>query len=54
MLAAGGAPVAFGIDFVAMRSNYHQLEQMCTDIAPRFPGLGFVWMGAAVPNCRRG
>ncbi|MFC4081260.1 radical SAM protein [Amycolatopsis samaneae] len=46
---AGGAGFAFGIDTVVVRSNFHQLEDICTTIAPRFPALGSLDFGAVVP-----
>ncbi|HEU5108869.1 MAG TPA: radical SAM protein, partial [Micromonosporaceae bacterium] len=50
LLDAAETPVPFGIDFVAVRSNFHQLERLCTDVAPRFPRLGQLWLGASVPS----
>ncbi|MFJ6939539.1 radical SAM protein [Streptomyces sp. NPDC101132] len=38
-----------GIDYVVVRSNFHQLEELCTTVSARFPELGFVFFGAAVP-----
>lgn len=40
----------FGIDCVVVRSNFHQLEEFCTAIAPRFPEMRFLTMGAGVPS----
>jgi MoaA/NifB/PqqE/SkfB family radical SAM enzyme len=48
--ARGAEPIHFGIDCVVVRSNFHQLEEFCTTIAPRFPELQFMWLGAAVPS----
>lgn len=48
--AGGEPPLPFGIDFVAVRSNYHQIEQMCTLVAPRFPRLTSLAIGAVVPT----
>ncbi|MFI6903189.1 radical SAM protein [Nonomuraea sp. NPDC050394] len=45
-----GAGPVFGIDCVVVRSNFRQIEQVCTDLVPRFPGLGFVSFGAVVPE----
>jgi MoaA/NifB/PqqE/SkfB family radical SAM enzyme len=45
-----GRAVNFGIDCVVMRSNFSQLEEFCTAIAPRFPELKFIFLGAAVPS----
>jgi MoaA/NifB/PqqE/SkfB family radical SAM enzyme len=39
----------FGVEFSVMRSNVHQLDQFCVDVAPRFPRLAFVHFGAVVP-----
>lgn len=47
--AAGAQPLAFGIDCVVVRSNFHQIEQLCTAVAPRFPELGHLTFGAVVP-----
>lgn len=46
----GAQRLAFGIDCVLVRSNFHQVDDMCTAIAPRFPELAFVSFGAAVPE----
>jgi hypothetical protein len=46
----GGKVLTFGIDSVVVRSNFHQLEEFCTAIAPRFPELKFLSLGAAVPS----
>ena len=48
--AAGDPPLRFGVDFVAVRSNYHQIDQMCSDIAARFPHLTSLAIGAVVPT----
>lgn len=45
----GKRPLRFGIDCVLVRSNFHQLEEFCSGIAPRFPELEFIAFGAAVP-----
>ncbi|MBB5850475.1 MoaA/NifB/PqqE/SkfB family radical SAM enzyme [Amycolatopsis umgeniensis] len=39
----------FGIDTVAVRSNFESLEQLCTSIAPRFPALKSLAIGAVIP-----
>ncbi|MEV6909746.1 radical SAM protein [Amycolatopsis sp. NPDC051071] len=46
-----GAPPGFqfGIDTVVVRSNFEGLEQMCTSIAPRFPALKSLDLGAVIP-----
>ncbi|WP_369275917.1 radical SAM protein [Streptomyces sp. R11] len=44
------APWRFGIDWVAVRSNFEQLERMCSEFVPRFPHLAFLHVGAAVPS----
>ncbi|RJL32778.1 radical SAM protein [Bailinhaonella thermotolerans] len=41
---------AFGVDCVVMRSNLHQVADLCTEIAPRFPALGHLSFGAVVPE----
>jgi MoaA/NifB/PqqE/SkfB family radical SAM enzyme len=40
----------FGIDYVVVRGNVDQIDDMCSAVAPRFPNLGFLWFGAAVPS----
>ncbi|MFF5213015.1 radical SAM protein [Streptosporangium sp. NPDC000396] len=47
---AGEERLSFGIDYVVVRSNFHQVEDMCTTVAPRFPELGFLSFGAVVPE----
>jgi sulfatase maturation enzyme AslB (radical SAM superfamily) len=49
-LASSGTRVDFGIDFAAVQSNFHQIERMCSDIAPRFPRLRFLVLTAAAPS----
>ncbi len=39
-----------GIDFVVMRSNFHQLPQFCAEVLPRFPQLSAVSFGAVIPT----
>jgi MoaA/NifB/PqqE/SkfB family radical SAM enzyme len=39
----------FGLEYSVMKSNWHQLDQFCTDVASRFPRLSFVHFGAVVP-----
>jgi MoaA/NifB/PqqE/SkfB family radical SAM enzyme len=46
----GDAVPAIGIDCVLVRSNFHQIDDVCTELAPRFPALRFLWFGAAVPS----
>ncbi|MCC5575314.1 radical SAM protein [Microtetraspora sp. AC03309] len=48
--ARGGDPVRFGIDCVVLRSNFHQVSELCEVAASRFPEIGFVAFGAAVPS----
>lgn len=48
--AAGEKRLAFGIETVVVRSNLAQLEAICTDVVPRFPGIAFVRFGAAIPS----
>jgi MoaA/NifB/PqqE/SkfB family radical SAM enzyme len=47
---AGAASLRFGIDYVVVRSNFHQLEDMCAQVATRFPHLESVSFGAVVPT----
>ncbi|MEH0972342.1 radical SAM protein [Micromonospora sp. CPCC 205546] len=47
--ARGERSFSIGIDYVVVRSNFHQIEDMCTTVAPRFRGLGYLTFGAAVP-----
>ncbi|MFD0890643.1 radical SAM protein, partial [Streptosporangium algeriense] len=49
-VAAGGDPLNYGVDFVVVRSNLHQVAEFCATAAHRFDGLGFVNFGAAVPS----
>ncbi|OLF14748.1 radical SAM protein [Actinophytocola xanthii] len=46
----GGEPLEFGLDATIVRSSYDQLDLFCTDIAPRFPELGFLALSAVVPS----
>ncbi|HYO57745.1 radical SAM protein [Archangium sp.] len=46
----GGGAVNFGLDCVVVRSNFHQLKEFCTEIAPRFPEMKFLLLGAAIPS----
>jgi len=48
--ATGAGGLSYGIDCVVIRSNFHQLEDFCTSIAPRFSELGHMLFGAAVPS----
>ncbi|ANP51586.1 radical SAM protein [Streptomyces griseochromogenes] len=48
--ARGRAIATFGIDCSLMRSNIHQLEAFCTDIAPRFPAMRHLIFGVTVPS----
>lgn len=43
------API-LGVDFVAMRSNFHELRDFCSDIAPQFPQLTSISFGAVIPT----
>ncbi|MFY1691228.1 radical SAM protein [Plantactinospora sp. WMMB782] len=49
-IAAGESPLRFGIDNVVVRSNYHQLDELCSSVAPRFPHLTDLAFGAVVPT----
>lgn len=40
---------ALGVDYVVMRSNYGQLGDFCSQVAPRFASLDFVFFGAVLP-----
>jgi MoaA/NifB/PqqE/SkfB family radical SAM enzyme len=47
---AQGAPgFQFGILATVLRSNYHQIEDFCTVIAPMFPEMTGLRLGAGVP-----
>jgi len=48
--ARGDEPFRFGIDCVVVQSNFHQLEEFCTTITPRFPEMQFILFGAAEPS----
>ncbi|HEY3606497.1 MAG TPA: radical SAM protein [Pseudonocardiaceae bacterium] len=49
-IAAGVRAPRFGIDYVVIRSNFDQLDALCTEVAPRFPHLESVSFGAVVPT----
>ena len=50
-LSVRGRGIAtFGIDCSLMRSNIHQLDAFCTDIAPRFPAMRHLIFGVTVPS----
>lgn len=49
-LAAGAAAPRFGIDYVVVRSNFREMDQLCAEVAPRFPHLETVYFGAVVPT----
>src|SRR4051794_14226026 len=42
-------PLCFGLDATIVRSSIDRLEDFCTTVAPRFPELGFLSFGAAMP-----
>ncbi len=46
----GLEPLRFGIACTLVRSNWHQLERYCTELAPRFRSLGFIRFGAMIPT----
>ena len=48
--AANGRGPRVGIDCVVVRSNLHQVDDFCTRLAPRLPGLDFITFGAVVPT----
>jgi MoaA/NifB/PqqE/SkfB family radical SAM enzyme len=50
MEEVGERSPGFGIDYVAVRSNFHQIEEFVTEIAPRFPALNHLSFGAVVPE----
>jgi MoaA/NifB/PqqE/SkfB family radical SAM enzyme len=41
---------ALGIDFVVMRSNFHQVRTLCETVVPRFPAVEQVSFGAVIPS----
>jgi MoaA/NifB/PqqE/SkfB family radical SAM enzyme len=47
---SGDGTIEFGIDATIVRSSYDHLEAFCTEIAPRFPELGFLALSAVVPS----
>ncbi|WP_256105445.1 radical SAM protein [Streptomyces sp. ODS05-4] len=47
---AGRDVFSLGIDFTAVRSNFHQVEWMCAEVAARYPALEYLAIGAAVPE----
>ncbi|HVU05839.1 MAG TPA: radical SAM protein [Polyangiaceae bacterium] len=46
---SAGSPARFGVEYSVMRSNLGEVERFCTDVAPRFPRLGFLHFGSVVP-----
>ncbi|MFF3442464.1 radical SAM protein [Streptosporangium sp. NPDC002721] len=42
--------VRFGVDCVVTRGNFHQMEEFCTTLAPRFANMAFLNFGAVVPS----
>ena len=44
-----GTGMAYAVDCAVMRSNFDQLADYCTDIAPRFSGLRRIGFEAATP-----
>ena len=48
--AARERRLSFGIDYVVVRSNFHQLDDLCTVVAPTFANLEFIAFGAVVPE----
>ena len=47
---AGRTKLRFGIDVVVVRSNFAQIEQFFTTIAPTLPQLAMVQIGAVIPS----
>lgn len=48
-IAGGYPPLPFGIDSVVIRSNFDQMESLCTSAAARFPRIGLISFNAAAP-----
>jgi MoaA/NifB/PqqE/SkfB family radical SAM enzyme len=46
----GERPLRFGFDIVLVRSNFSHIEKFCAELAPRFPELTFIQMGAVIPS----
>jgi MoaA/NifB/PqqE/SkfB family radical SAM enzyme len=46
----GPTAFEFGIACVAVRSNFAQLEAVCTELAPQFPQLAFLSLEAVLPS----
>lgn len=42
--------LVLGIECVVVRSNYSQLERFCTEVAPRFPKVRLLALGAVAPS----
>jgi MoaA/NifB/PqqE/SkfB family radical SAM enzyme len=40
----------FGIEVTVMKTNFHQLERFCTELAPRFAHLKYIALGALIPT----
>lgn len=47
---SGRETPTLGIDFVVMQSNFAQLGDFCSHVAPRFANLDFVFFGAVLPS----
>ncbi|MFF4406717.1 radical SAM protein [Streptomyces sp. NPDC001404] len=47
--ARGETPGVFGVEVAVMRSNHHQVEAFCSDIAPRFPEMRHLVFGVTIP-----
>jgi MoaA/NifB/PqqE/SkfB family radical SAM enzyme len=45
----GVEPLCFGIAFAVVRSNFHHIERLSREIAPRFPHLASLSFGTAIP-----
>lgn len=47
--ANGTRTASIGIEGTVCRSGFHQVDEYCTTLAPRFPELGVVALSAAIP-----
>ncbi|MDQ3363827.1 MAG: radical SAM protein [Myxococcota bacterium] len=47
--AAGLPRLRYGLEVVLVRSNFHQISQICTELLPSLRELSFVSFGAVIP-----
>lgn len=49
-LRSGHSAPALGIDYVVLRSNFQDMERLCTEVLPRFNRVGSASFGAVIPT----